>query len=76
MLYSMVMFNFSVFDRKNTLFKANLFQKNQNCLFKKKHDELRNSNMLNSMVILIFSILDWKYPFGENVVKKKTVCSR
>ena len=32
--------------------------------------EIGNSNMLNWMVMFIFSVLDWKHPFGANSVKK------
>ena len=32
----------------------------QNCLFKEKFDTKTNSNMQNSMVVSILSVLDWK----------------
>ena len=47
---------------------ANL--KNQNCQFKLQFGVLTNSNMLNSMVVFTFAVLDQKYPFWANLVQK------
>ena len=38
----------------------------QYCQFKVKLNTYTNSNMQNSMMLLTFSIFDWKYPFGAN----------
>ena len=54
----MMLFNFSVFDHKY-LSWANLV-KIQNCLFKVKFDTKTNSNMQNSMVVSISSVLECK----------------
>ena len=34
-----------------------------------------NSNMKSSMAIFTFSVLDWKYPFWENLVQKIKIIS-
>ena len=52
----------SVFNWKY-LFWVNLFQ-NQNYQFKLKFGTKTNLNMQNSMVMLTFSVFDWKYLFG------------
>ena len=44
--------------------------KNQNCQFKLKFSTQINSNMKNSMMMLIFSVFDKMYPFLRNLVHK------
>ena len=44
--------------------------KNQNCHFKLKFGTYTNSNMQNSMVMFIFLVFAWKYPFWANLVQK------
>ena len=44
--------------------------KNQNSHFKLKFGTYTNSNMQNSMVMFIFFVLEWKYPFGANLVEE------
>ena len=49
--------------------------KYQNCVFKTQFNTCSNLSKLNSMVMFIFSILDWKYPFWVNLAQKlKIVC--
>ena len=44
----------------------------QNCLFKVKFDTKTNSNLQNSMVVYILSVLDCKYlPYFEQIGLKK-----
>ena len=43
--------------------------KNLNCHFKVKFGTYTNSNMQNSMVMLIFLVFEWKYPFWANLVQ-------
>ena len=50
-----------------------LFQKNQNCLLKMKLGTYTNKNILNLKVIITFSLLDYNYPFGVNVVQKSII---
>ena len=53
---------------------ATLFdQKYQNFLFKMKLGILTSSNILNSMVMFTFSVLDWRHPFGANLVQKNKI---
>ena len=41
-------------------------------MFKVKFDTKTNSNLQNSMVVYILSVLDWKYlPFFEQIGPKK-----
>ena len=44
--------------------------KNQNCQFKLKFSTQINSNMKNSMMMLIFSVFDKMYPFLRNLFQK------
>ena len=45
--------------------------KNQNSHFELKFGTMNNLNMRNSMVMLIFFVLDWKYSLlGANLVQK------
>ena len=44
--------------------------KNQNCPYKLKFGTESNSNMWNLMVMLSFSVLDWKNPFWANLTQK------
>ena len=60
---------FPVFDHKYHSCK-NLVQKLKNCLFKAEFDTKTNSNMQNSMVVSILSVLDLKVPFLANLVQK------
>ena len=39
--------------------------KNQNCQFELKIGTQANLNMKNSMIMFIFPVFDWKYPFLE-----------
>ena len=48
--------------------------KNQNCLFKVNISTFSNSNMQNSMVMLIFSVFSRKNLFWANLVKKYQHC--
>ena len=45
-------------------------QKNQNCSCNLKFGSESTSNIPNSMVMLTFSVLHWKYPFWANSVQK------
>ena len=49
--------------------------KNQNYQFKLKFGTYTNSNMQNSMVMFIFFVFDWKYPFWANLVQKVKIIS-
>ena len=49
-------------------------KKNQNCQFKLKFGTFTNSNMQNSMVLLILSILDRKHPFLGKFGPKNQTC--
>ena len=49
--------------------------KNKKCQFKQKFDAYTNSTMLNSIVMLTFSVLDQKYPFWANLIKKIKIIS-
>ena len=46
-----------------------MVQKNQNCLFNMKFGT-QNSDMLNSMMMFKFYVLDRKYPLGAILVQK------
>ena len=48
---------------------------NQNCQFKLKLSTYANSNMQNSMVMIISSVLGWKYPFWVSLVEKVKIVS-
>ena len=52
----MMMFTFSVF--KEISFLGKFGPKTPNCFFKVKFDTKTNSNMQNSMVVSILSVLD------------------
>ena len=49
--------------------------KSQNSHFKLKFGTYTNSNMQNSMVMFIFFVFDWKYPFWANLIKKIKIIS-
>ena len=49
-------------------------KKNQNCQFKLKFGTFTNSNMQNSMALLILSILDRKHPFLGKFGPKNQTC--
>ena len=44
--------------------------KYQNCHFKLKFGTYSNSRMQNSMMLFIFLVFQWKYPFWANLVQK------
>ena len=69
MLNSMMIFNFSFFDREYA-FWANLVQKNENCQFKVELGTLTNSNMQNSIGMLTFFVFNRKYPLWDNLFQK------
>ena len=54
---------------------GNFCPKNQNSHFKLKFGTYTNSNMQNSMVMFIFFVFDWKYPFEANLVQKVKIIS-
>ena len=64
---SMVLFNFSV--SPEIPFLGKFCPKYQNHRFKLKFGTETNVNMQNSMVMLIFSVFDRKYPFWANLVQ-------
>ena len=73
MLISMIMFTFSVLDRKSFLDKFH--PKNKNCQFKAKFGTQSNSNIRNSMVLLTFLIFDRKCSFfWERLGSKNENC--
>ena len=69
---SMVLFTFSVFDRKHFLDKFD--PKNQNCQFKLKFGTQTNSNMQNSMVVFIFLCFRPETHFLGKVGSKNQNC--
>ena len=71
---SMVVFTFSIFDRKYLLL-GKFGPKNQNYEFELKFDAQTNSNMHNSMVMLTVSVFYQKYPFWANLVQKNKIVS-
>ena len=58
----------------NTIFD-NFAQKSQNYCFQLKFGSNINSNILNSIVVLTFSVLDGKHPFYANLVRKIKIVS-
>ena len=46
--------------------------KNQNSHFELKFGTMNNLNMRNSMAMLIFFVLDWKYSFLGQIWSKKS----
>ena len=54
---------------------GNVDPKIQNVLFKAKFDIWTNSNIQNSMVAFILSVLVWKYSFWVNFVRKTKIVS-
>ena len=68
----MTIFTFSVLTI-NILFGQFWFKNSK--LFKLKFDSKTNSNVQNSMVVFILSILDWEYRFGGNLVQKIKIAS-
>ena len=65
---SMMSFGFIFCFRPDIFFAP----KNQNCQFKLKFGTKTNLNMKNSMVMFVFSIFYWKYPFLEEICSKKS----
>ena len=49
--------------------------KNQNCQFKLKFGTKTNLNMENSMVAFTLAVLDWEFPFWENLIQAIKVVS-
>ena len=49
--------------------------KNQNCHFKLKFRTYTKWNMQNSVVMFIYFVFDWKYPFSTNLVQKIKIIS-
>ena len=63
-----------LFYTGNTIFQQ-VWSKNQNCQVKLKLGNLIDSDMHNSMMMFIFPIFHWKYPFWANLVQKiKIAC--
>ena len=56
--------------RPKTPFQRNLVQIIKICHFKSKFRNQNNLNMQNTMVMLTFYVLGWKYPFWANVDQK------
>ena len=52
------------------IFSSKFSPKNPKCLFRMKHGISANSNMLNSMVVFTFSVLDWNYCFWADLFQK------
>ena len=65
------MLTFPFVDQKYP-FWANLIQNNQNCLFKQEFGTLSTLNVLNSMALLTFSVLDREDSFLR-VLSKKSI---
>ena len=51
-------------------FLSKFRQKNQNCLFKMKFCRKSNSNMLNSLVMSTFFVLEQTYSFWANLIQQ------
>ena len=51
--------------KRETPFSGKFAPKTQNCQFKVKFGTYTNSNMLNTVVVFTFCILDGKHPFGQ-----------
>ena len=71
---SVVLFTFSVFDRKY-FFRANLVQKTKFHLKLLFVARLIWICMQNSVLMFTFSVFDQKYPFWANLTHKKTKLS-
>ena len=56
-------------------FFGKLGPKNQNYHFKLKFRTYTNSNMQNSMMMFIFSVFDYKYPFWAHLFQKVKIIS-
>ena len=67
---SVMLFTFPVLAG-NTIF-GQIWSKNQNCQFNLEFGTQTNSNMKNSIVMLIVSAFDRKYPFLRNLFQ---ICS-
>ena len=65
---------FSNFDEIYS-FLGKFGPENQNCQFKLKFGMQTDLNMQSSMVVFIFSDLDWKHPFWVNLVQKVNIAS-
>ena len=70
----MLMFTFFCV-RSEMSFLGKFGPKNQNCQFTLKFGTKTNFNMQNSMMVFNFAVLNWKYPFGENLVSKFKIVS-
>ena len=51
-----------------------IWSKNQNCQFKQKFSTLTNSNIQNSMVMIILPVLGWKCLFLGKCCPKTQIC--
>ena len=72
MLKWMVMFTFSCYTGNIILGKFG--PKNRNCLFKLEFTTQTNSDILNLIWMLTFSVLDQRYPFCANSVQQLQNC--
>ena len=68
----MGMFTFFDFDLKY-LFREYLVQKFK--IAQIEFDTETNSNMQNSLLVFIASVLDWNYPFWASLVQKMKMIS-
>ena len=71
---SMVVFTFSMFNRKY-LFWGKFGPRNQSCQLELKFGIQTNSNMHTSMMMLTFSVFEQKYPFWTNLFQKTKIFS-
>ena len=69
---SMILFTFFCFWVQIP-FLGKFGPKDQNYQFKLKFGTGTNSNMENSMVMFIFSLFDWKYPWANLLQKVKII---
>ena len=70
---SMVVFTVLIYTG-NTLF-GQICSQNSEFQFKLKPGTKTNSSIQNSMVVLTFSVSEWKYPFWANLVQKIKIIS-
>ena len=61
--------------RPETLFFGKFGPKSQNCQFDLKFSTKNNLNMQNSVVVFTFPLLDRKYSFTANLVRKIKIVS-
>ena len=65
-------FLLSLFWARSTFF-GKFGPKNRNCQIKIEFGTQTDSNIKNSVVMLIFSVFDWKYPFLGKINFKKSI---